>query len=46
MVRKERQSSELYDGIIREMEDFQLGRGSKVEIIMEKMEVPSWLKSG
>ena len=45
MTRKERQSSELYDGIIREMEDFQLGRTDKKQEAMEELEVPAWLTS-
>jgi len=42
MVRKERQAIEMYDGIIREMSEFQLGK-KKIRIRTEKVRIPKWL---
>jgi len=42
MLRKERQAVEMYDGIIREMSEFQLGK-KEVKTRMIKMEIPKWL---
>lgn len=43
MIRKERQSNEMYDGIICEMSEFQLNK-KKPEIKMESMRLSKWLK--
>ena len=43
MQRKERQAVELYDSIVREMHDFQMGKNGDGEKLEETMEVPSWL---
>jgi len=42
MIRKERQSIEMYDGIIQEMSEFQLGK-KESKTKTKKMEVPKWL---
>lgn len=42
MLRKERQAVEMYNGIIREMSEFQLGK-KEVKTKMIKMEIPAWL---
>ncbi len=42
MQRKERQAEEMYNGIVREMHDFQAGKEDVQSTA--KMEVPSWLK--
>jgi len=42
MLRKERQAIEMYNGIIREMSEFQLNK-KEVKIKMKKMEIPKWL---
>lgn len=42
MIRKERQAIEMYDGIISEMSEFQLGK-KEIETKMRKMRVPEWL---
>lgn len=42
MIRKEQQSIEMYDGIIREMSEFQLGK-KEIKTKMRKMRIPEWL---
>ena len=42
MIRKERQSIEMYDGIIREMAEFQLSK-KETKSRMKRMEIPKWL---
>ncbi len=42
MLRKERQAITMYDGIIREMSEFQLGK-KQTKIKTKKMEIPKWL---
>jgi len=42
MIRKERQAVEMYNGIIREMSEFQLGK-KKFETKTEEMRTPKWL---
>ncbi len=43
MLRKERQASEMYDGIIRNMSEFQTGKKAPEDNKMQKVKVPSWL---
>lgn len=42
MMRKERQADEIYNGIIRNISEFQSGRTHK-KIKKEKIEIPRWL---
>jgi len=45
MKRKERQADELYDGIIREMGEFQAGDNYRGDMdTREVLEIPAWLK--
>jgi len=43
MIKKEKQSDEMYQGIVREMSDFQLNKTQKI-IETEKTEIPKWLQ--
>lgn len=43
MIRKERQSIEMYDGIIKEMSEFQLNKKRNKDNKMLEMEIPEWL---
>jgi len=42
MMRKERQANQLFDGIIREMNEFQMGKKQK-QVTMEEERLPAWL---
>jgi len=42
MKEKEKRAIEMYDGIVREMSDFQLGKTKKQEELQE-IRIPSWL---
>lgn len=44
MQRKEKQAQEMYDGIVREMSEFQLGKGTNHKPT-KAMKVPEWLSS-
>lgn len=43
MLRKERQASEMYEGIIRNMAAFQIGKKPLQDNKMQKVKVPDWL---
>jgi hypothetical protein len=43
MKAKEKRAQEMYDGIVREMGEFQLGRNGNYQA-MERMKLPSWVK--
>lgn len=43
MQRKEKQANELYDGIVREMHDFQLGNINGNHKAYKELEKPTWL---
>jgi len=43
MLKKERRSVEMYNGIIREMSEFQLGK-KKERLNTESVRIPKWLK--
>lgn len=43
MLRKERQADEMYNGIIRNMAEFQMGRKPRNDNKSQKVKVPSWL---
>ena len=43
MIRKERQATEMFQGIIAEMHDFQVGKKQQ-EIPLQKTSVPAWLR--
>jgi len=42
MLRKEQQTVEMYNGIIREMSEFQMGK-KEIRPKLNKMEIPKWL---
>ncbi len=42
MQRKEKQAQEMYDGIVREMSEFQLGKKTNNKM-MKEVELPKWL---
>lgn len=43
MLRKERQANEMYDGIIRNMTEFQNNKKKKFDNKIQKVKVPNWL---
>ena len=43
MMGKERKAEEMFNGIIREMEEFQKHKQKPIKIENQKMEIPSWL---